>query len=100
MPAGKGAADDEPRPGNLLLNIDAPHVLPVGTAGLRITGRVAVIDADSFSWMLKLKVEQFLRRELKVDRRLGDVMQRMRLLNQPVPLLVHLARQQPARLYL
>src|SRR5579884_70436 len=100
MPAGKGATDDEPGPGNLLLNIDAPHVLSVGTAGRRIAGRMAMIDADSFSWMLKLKVEQFLRRELEVDRRPGDVVQGVCLFNQPVPMLIHPSRQQPARLYI
>lgn len=62
------AADDQPDPGDLLLLVDALHILAIRVACACEAGGVAVIDADDLVRVVQFNQQEFFWIKFKIDR--------------------------------
>src|SRR5579875_3265279 len=95
---GKGAADDQPDPGNVLLSVDTLHVSPIYRAGSGRPGRVAMVDSNDPARLLQFHRQQLGRIKFKIDRGRVNVAQRDSLYNIPALLVIHSPQQHSASL--
>ena len=93
----KGAAHDQPDPGDILLLIDAAHILAVGAAGAWEAGRVTMVGTNDAAWLREFDPQKLFWIELEVDRRGKDVAQWLDLLDVPIALFIERAQQHTAR---
>src|SRR6266567_3072857 len=80
-------------PENLLLEIDALHVLAVCAAGYRQSCRMTVVCPDYLSRVIEFNCQNIFRRKLEVNRRVVDIAQGMRQLDMPVLAFIYASRK-------